>query len=573
MKAKKVWSLLLVMGLTLSCLAGCGGKEEASDTAEDTTKEAETSENAEANAKVLEEDVDPYAPVSDETIVIHVGREETANTVYEDGEDSQNNYIVDYLEKQLNVEYVYDFSTDTASYATKVSMAIASDSMPDVMNVNYLQLVQLVEAGAIEDMTDAFYTYRSESLIDCFDSTGGVAEELATFDGKLMAIPGINPGMDAVPVLYIRGDWMEELGLEEPETLDDVVEIAKTFMEENPGGNVTDGIAVSQEIVQEFGGNYHLNGLFGLFESYPKMWVTQEDGSVAYGAVTEETKEALTQIRELVAEGVIDPAFAVRDSDQCTEMISNGQAGIFFGAWWSNQWPIVTMLEAADDSVSWNSYIAPLNEEGKMTVTNMNPSTTFIVVKKGCSEEIKEAVVKTCNYQHDLDFSQAEDVRPNGMDSPFSWHYFPINVLHCNYDNKEYQIGVVMDCINGEIPYEEIGGDIKTWYDGYTKVTENGFRAAVEENISTANAWGWANGAWTVQKNSDKIEKSYAATYAESPSMESLWTTLETLEEEFFLKVLTGETSIDEFDSFVEQWNALGGDTITQEINEMVAAQ
>lgn len=254
-------------------------------------------------------------------------------------------------------------------------------------------------------------------------------------------------------------------------------------------------------------------------------------------------------------------------------MISNGQAGIFFGAWWSNQWPIVTMLEAADDSVSWNTYIAPLNEEGKMTVTNMNPSTTFIVVKKGCSEEIKEAVVKTCNYQHDLDFSQAEDVRPNGMDSPFSWHYFPINVLHCNYDNKEYQIGVVMDCINGEIPYEEIGGDIKTWYDGYTKVTEDGFRAAVEENISTANAWGWANGAWTVQKNSDKIEKSYAATYAESPSMESLWTTLETLEEEFFLKVLTGETSIDEFDSFVEQWNALGGDTITQEINEMVAAQ
>lgn len=311
MKAKKVWSLLLVMGLTLSCLAGCGGKEEASDTAEDTTKEAETSESAEANAEVLEEDVDPYAPVSDETIVIHVGREETANTVYEDGEDSQNNYIVDYLEKQLNVEYVYDFSTDTASYATKVSMAIASDSMPDVMNVNYLQLVQLVEAGAIEDMTDAFYTYRSESLIDCFDSTGGVAEELATFDGKLMAIPGINPGMDAVPVLYIRGDWMEELGLEEPETLDDVVEIAKTFMEENPGGNVTDGIAVSQDIVQEFGGNYHLNGLFGLFESYPKMWVTQEDGSVAYGAVTEETKEALTQIRELVAEGVIDPAFAV----------------------------------------------------------------------------------------------------------------------------------------------------------------------------------------------------------------------------------------------------------------------
>ena len=31
-----------------------------------------------------------------------------------------------------------------------------------------------------------------------------------------MAIPDIQPGMDSVPLVYIRGDWMEELGLEEP---------------------------------------------------------------------------------------------------------------------------------------------------------------------------------------------------------------------------------------------------------------------------------------------------------------------------------------------------------------------
>ncbi len=81
---------------------------------------------------------------------------------------------------------------------------------------------------------------------------------------------------------------------------------------------------------------------------------------------------------------------------------------------------------------------------------------------------------------------------------------------------------------------------------------------------------GLANGAWTVQSQADKLNQVYAATYAESPSMEMMWAALTTLEDEFFLQVLVGDTSIDEFDNFVSQWKALGGDTITKETNEMV---
>jgi len=583
MKRKKILPILIATGLALTTLAGCGGGTDkgadttdgtqttAADTEEDTASGDASSQEA-ADTSVAEE-VDPYGPVSEEKTVIHVGRAESANVTYKDGEDSLNNYIVKYLQDKLNVEYVYDFSVDDSQYETKVAMAIASGDMPDVMNVTYTQLVQLVNADAVEDMTDAFYTYRSDGLAKCFDSTNGITESLSSFDGRMMAIGDIQPGMDAVPMVYIRGDWMEELGLEEPETLDDIVNIAREFKEKNPGGNVTTGIVGSKDIVQKGGGAWHMNNLFTVFNAYPKMWITQEDGSVVYGSTTEETRTALTEIRKLVVDGIIDPSFAVRDGDQCTEMINNGQAGIFFGAWWSNQWPIVSMLEGSDDSVYWNSYLAPLSEEGKLNVPMKSPTSTYVVVKKGCSEEIKEAVVKTINYQYDLDQGQAEGVRPNGNDDPFSWHFFPINVLHCDYDAKEIQIQSVMDCIDGKVAYEDLSGDGKTWYNGYTAVVNDGFRKAIETNITTANGWGWANGAWTVQKNADKLNQTYAATYADSPSMESLWGTLETQEDEFFLQVLTGDASIDKFDDFVSQWKALGGDTITQEINDMVNAQ
>ena len=105
--------------------------------------------------------------------------------------------------------------------------------MPDVMNVSYTQLVQLVKCRCGGGYDGRFYTYRSEGLAKCFDSTNGISEGLATFDGRLMATSDIQPGMDAVPLVYIRGDWMEELGLEAPETLDDIVNLQNLYGKES----------------------------------------------------------------------------------------------------------------------------------------------------------------------------------------------------------------------------------------------------------------------------------------------------------------------------------------------------
>ena len=51
--------------------------------------------------------------------------------------------------------------------------------------------------------------------------------------------------------------------------------------------------------------------------------------------------------------------------------------------------------------------------------------------------------------------------------------------------------------------------------------------------------------------------------------MDSKWATLEKLEDETFLKILNGEASIDAFDEYVEQWNALGGSDIIAELEAL----
>lgn len=195
-------------------------------------------------------DADPYGAMP-ETVTLHVGRSEDANASYLSGQDSLNNYLVDYIKEQLNVDFVYDFSV-ASDYSTKVSMAIASGSIPDIMFVTASQLRELVAADAVEDMTAVYETYASDNLKAAYDTTDGISFENATFDGKLMAMPSISPGADAIPILFVRGDWMDELGLDEPKTVEDITNIVKAFKEKYGDSN---SLVMSQNIVSENGNN------------------------------------------------------------------------------------------------------------------------------------------------------------------------------------------------------------------------------------------------------------------------------------------------------------------------------
>jgi len=55
--------------------------------------------------------------------------------------------------------------------------------------------------------------------------------------------------------------------------------------------------------------------------------------------------------------------------------------------------------------------------------------------------------------------------------------------------------------------------------------------------------------------------------------MSSKWSTLEKLEKETFTKIILGFSDISAFDEFVDKWNKLGGQTITDEINHDVSSQ
>lgn len=544
---KRKLAVALTIGMTAALLAGCGGGSEKSSETTKAALEKDASDNG-------------LQPVK-ERVTMTIGKAENTSDKYEPGDSVGDNFILRWYEDHLNIDYQYQWvAAGGDAYNQKSSLIISTGELPDVMTVTEAQLRQLVKAGMIEDLTDAYHTFASDILKESYETTNGISLDSATFDGKLMAIPNINPGADGIPLLFLRGDWMDELGLKDPKTLDDIVNIVKAFKEKKG----SQGLVASNQIVKVGNNICGLDAIFALYNSYPELWVTDADGRIAYGSIQPETREALKKLAELVQEGVLEKDFAVKDQEQCNEIITSGKGGAFFGAWWNYDWPLSDMWLSNPD-LKWNSYAVPLTEDGIYNTHMLNPSTTYLVVRKGY--EHLEAVMKTVNLQIDTEFKGIKIIDKPVEDAWANWTMFPFSILLTTYDDKEKIAQEIDSVISGEKTKEEIRPDRAILSDTYRNVLEKGMQEAKKEN--KYNGWSFYMGSKTIVEAEDHMNRVFASTYAQSPSMDKKWATLEKLEDETFLQIILGEKPIEAFDEFVVQWKSLGGDDITRELQEM----
>lgn len=145
----------------------------------------------------------------------------------------ENNYYTQYVKEKHNVRVEYAWVLDDDSQ--KDALAVVSGEMPDVMYVNQSVFDMLIEADMLQPITKAFAENANQYLREACESYPE-AYAAATVKGELMAIPCATVKKQH-QVVWVRQDWLDKLGLELPTTLDDIVNIAKAFIEQDPDGN------------------------------------------------------------------------------------------------------------------------------------------------------------------------------------------------------------------------------------------------------------------------------------------------------------------------------------------------
>ncbi|MBY0161862.1 extracellular solute-binding protein [Cytobacillus firmus] len=496
------------------------------------------------------------------------------------GDTPLDNQYTRQIKEALNVDVDHQFAASGQNLRQRISLAIASNDLPDAMVVNAVELRQLVEAGQIADLTEVYEQYASPDIKTIIENTNGAALDAVTFDGKIMALPGVQANADGIHLLWIRQDWLDKLNLEPPTTMAELEDVARAFVEDDPDGNgQRDTIGITgpesggklyANFLESKNNLYGFDAIFSAHDSFPGYWLEGEDGSPVYGSILPETREALASLRDLYSKGLIDPEMGVRN--KADEPIIAGKSGMFFAPWWMAYGPLTNAVKN-DPEANWQAYALPLNQNGEFRPHAATPSTEFVVVRK--DYEHPEVPMKLLNNLFKNEQENTFDPSKGGPG------YYPLRVVYAPSDEIEFTVKALRDVLAGNKTAEDFANDkaYKLLPSDIASIKTIKNEPYDSMDLSTWNPeanWGAWTRAYSIMVGGrplvdTEFEEVSSLLYEQTPLMESRWVNLRKLEDETFLRIIMGAAPLETFDSFVENWKRQGGDQITQEVKEALA--
>ena len=144
-----------------------------------------------------------------------------------------------------------------------------------------------------------------------------------------------------------------------------------------------------------------------------------------------------------------------------------------------------------------------------------------------------------------------------------SWSNMPVNI---NISPKYYIADIHNDIAQALEKNDREAMEIKEFRDIYDLVKFN-IDHPKEDPVAWQKYMQRMPGAEAAM---DENHEDYpVAYYGTTPTMSTKWAALTKMETETYLQIIMGEKPVDEFDNFVKQWLAMGGQEITDEVNEL----
>jgi len=560
----KKFSLTRLAALSLAAMitvsmAGCGSDSKSSEATASGSSTASSTTPADQKPTDL---LAKYTPEIDLTAwrFLNNGIE------FEPGESIEKNVYMTSYKEDFGINLKYVWTVPEEQFDQKLNISVASGDLPDIMWLRNKQLIELAENDMLYDLTDLYKNNTS-------DFTKSILEQdKASFDsakigGKLMAIPHTASSVDNLQILYIRADWLKNLGLEMPKTLQDLYKVSEAFVKNDPdknGKNDTFGLALVKNFLDVNNKHASAAGLFAGYHAYPRRWVKDASGSAVYGSIQPQVKDALLQLQSMYKSGQIDKEFGVKDKAKVMETVSSGKVGITYGGLSS---PGAFLKDSAinEPNADWQAIELPsIDGTPAAPVTSM-PVTKYYAVNKNCKNP--EALMKlvengSSGYNRDAsDEAKAKNEKFGVTKSGIATWQYSLVVYEPALKNLNAHNNVIKAMETNDtsiLNAEEYG-----YYDKIQKSKAGDRNFWGDERI-----FGTPSSADIIGKYVDSQNLLTNLFYGSStPTMVEKQATLDAMEDEVFTKIIMGE-SIDSFDKFVTDWKKLGGDQITKEVNE-----
>ena len=545
--------MLLILSAVLF-LTGCTSGEKKSQDTDTRTK------TAQRQKAWKEAETSPWGKYP-ETVTYTLGQMKgTGNSNLPEGETYENNAYTRYLKKILNVQNKNIFMESEEGYDEALNILVKDRNLPDIFLVSDREtLEELVENDLIEDLTDVYKSCASDRIREMYEGYGDELLESGTFDGKLLALP--ETAIDHGPqLLWLRRDWIEQLGLTEPKTLEDAFSVIQAFQENRMGAERDEepvGLVCDPGLVGTVSTSYSMDAIFENFGAYPEQWIRNPEGEIVYVSLTEETKNALSCLHDLYSRGILDPDFALRAQNNIRDLVVEGKCGAFFGLWWTPNNPLMDEYRQNKDA-DWQPYYLTSGARRQVEVYSTFRDNKYVVVRKGY--EHPEIVMKVLSVLFDYSRYEADDTEEMNA-------YFALNVdptarplmINVDYNEATYMVTRhIREALYGSRMREELSAIEASYFDACKKYLGTD-SPSVEE---------WAAYKSRITAVGLLVDASYhppERKYMGDGDSE-IPQTLQQLEKKAFIQIIMGKKPLSYFDTFVKEWYRKGGEALTESV-------
>jgi putative aldouronate transport system substrate-binding protein len=442
------------------------------------------------------------------------------------------------IEEATNVHVNWTV-VDASSAKEQFGLMLASGEYPDIIRDvgSYYPggTEKGVQDGVLADLTEAVELYMP-NYNALRKSNPQLEKDTMTDDGKIVGTRTITSyfgdvrGERVWAGMALRQDWLNDLGLEVPRTIDEWETVLTAFKENYPECEAplmigTNGYDLFSNFLSAYG---CLSGFY-------------KDGStVKYGPLEDGYKEWLTLFHDWYEKGLIDPNFMTNAADMMSpaDYIGTGKAGAGMQLWGLTDEVLKTQGYTTDEDFSLVATTAPVLKSGD--TPQIGFATSELVKEEiGIAATTKDLEL-ACRY---LDYWYTQDAML--LDS--------LGIEGESYTVDESGTYHLTDSVKAMVEDGTVNTYAEAVYTYSLGTSDFGlYNWGMFDPIYEGNAAMNAYDEFDKDKFDLMLPSCMTMTDDENSEYVALYTDIETLVNENTVKFITGEKSLDEFEAFVE---------------------
>jgi len=289
-------------------------------------------------------------------------------------------YALKYMQDKFNVN-IHLVTDNGDDYREKLMLNIASGDIPDYMgNLPISDFYKLIDQGVLAEIPEDLIKEHMPKYYQYLERSMG-PDPLKAFavDGKNYALPGPWSIGKNINVVGIREDWLKNVGIQKtPETIDEFEDMLYKFTNNDPDQNgKKDTYGMTSRGKLEISDIFA--PIFGAYGVYPGIFTVDGSGKVVRGEVEPGAKLALEKLAKWYKDGVIDREFLLNDWEEVEKAIVAEKAGVAQCEWgcfipgeafWEGKYDA---MKKNNPNVQWATMPGPKGPNGDYGTFQANP--------------------------------------------------------------------------------------------------------------------------------------------------------------------------------------------------------